>query len=127
MLTACRWRRCLCAAVRNTLGNLYVGPSTHGLTVTGGCDMGGSSCGSGILVTDEGCGGAPCDIIISGNHCYNNAADGITIKAGENILCQVRPVVVCTAQGCQQVLLDGYIQRCSSTVTSSGCILPKAL
>lgn len=102
--------------MRNTLGNLYVGPSTHGLTVTGGCDMGGSSCGSGILVTDEGSEGAPSDIIISGNHCYNNAADGITIKAGENIVCQVGAAAWCMAVPATSIppVLSGYVRETRS-------------
>jgi hypothetical protein len=77
------------AGIRNGRGGLLVGRSTHCLTVTGGCDWGGSARGSGILVTNEGAGPAPSDIIISNNHCYNNALDGITIEAGSNVVCQV--------------------------------------
>lgn len=75
-------------AVRNGLAGILVGGSANDISIGGGSDIGGTLWGSGILISDEGSGIAPENIIINGIHSYNNSESGVEVEAGRHVIIQ---------------------------------------
>jgi len=76
------------SAVRNPKAGIYIGKYTEDVTVTGGTDTGGSSEGSGIVISGEGTNNVPVNVIVSQIHTYNNGQCGILVEAGKNVIIQ---------------------------------------
>jgi hypothetical protein len=74
--------------VRNGKAGILIGANTECITVSGGADFGGVRNGSGIVVTDEGTGAFPKNIIISGIHSYNNSFAGISVENSNHVIIQ---------------------------------------
>lgn len=72
--------------VRNGDGGILIGSNTDCITVTGGCDFGGSSRGSGVIVANDQGGRDPQNIIITSVHAYNNKHAGIHVARGEHVI-----------------------------------------
>jgi hypothetical protein len=73
-------------AVRNGGGGILIGSNSDCITVTGGCDFGGSPEGSGVIVANDQGGRDPRNVIISSVHAYNNKHAGIHVKEGEHVI-----------------------------------------
>ena len=92
-------------AVRNGDGGILIGSNTDCITVTGGCDFGGSPRGSGVNVTNDQGGRDPHNIIITNVHAYNNKHAGIHVKQGEHVV-----IAQCICSGHDHVSVDNQGQ-----------------
>jgi len=72
--------------VRNGKAGILIGQNTDCITVTGGSDFGGTKQGSGVVISDEGTGHAPRNIIVSSVHTYNNKHAGILVDKAEHVI-----------------------------------------
>ena len=73
-------------AVRNGKAGILIGKNTDCITVTGGSDFGGTKRGSGVVVSDEGSGNRPRNVIISSVHSYNNHHAGILVDKVDHVI-----------------------------------------
>lgn len=73
-------------AVRSRKAGVLIGAEAEDVTVTGGSELGGASLGSGILVTDEGTGRRPRQVILSSLHVFNNRDSGIKLEQVEGVI-----------------------------------------
>jgi hypothetical protein len=76
------------SAVRCGKAGIRVGSDTEDITIAGGCDLAGTRAGSGLVVCGSSGGREPRNIIVSGNHCYNNRDDGILIEHARHVVIQ---------------------------------------
>lgn len=75
--------------VRNGKAGILVGKNTHDISIGGGSDIGGTSLGNGITISNEqGAGNIPENIIVSGIHSYNHSDAAIGIENGKHIIIQ---------------------------------------
>jgi len=73
--------------IRNGEGGILIGSNSDCISVTAGCEFGGSSRGSGVVVANDREGGkAPRNVIITGVQAYNNKHAGIHVKQGEHVV-----------------------------------------
>lgn len=72
--------------VRNGKAGILIGQNTDCITVTGGSDFGGTKQGSGVVISDEGTGHRPRNIIVSSVHTYNNRQAGILVDKAEHVI-----------------------------------------
>lgn len=74
------------SALRNGKAAVFIGKNTDDTTISGGCDLSASG-ESGIVISDEdGTGRRPNNILITGNHIYDNGVTGIDVKNADNVL-----------------------------------------
>lgn len=73
-------------SIRNGKAAIFIGKSTDCITVTGGSDFGVTKQGSGLIISDEGTGERPRNIIVNGVHTYNNARAGIEIENADHVI-----------------------------------------
>ena len=92
-------------AVRNGDGGILIGSNTDCITVTGGCDFGGSPRGSGVIVANDQGGRPPHNIIISNVHAYNNKHAGVHVKQGQHVL-----IAQCICSGHDHVAVHNHGQ-----------------
>ena len=87
--------------VRNPRAGIVIGRNTEDTTVAGGCDFAGVHSGSGIVISDEGSGEKPRNVIISGIHVYNNRDAGILVESASHVVIQG-----CICSGHDHVVVD---------------------
>ena len=92
-------------AVRNGDGGILIGSNADCITITGGCDFGGSPRGSGVIVTNDQGGSDPHNVIITSVHAYNNKQAGIHIRQGEQVI-----VSQCICSGHDHVAVHNHGQ-----------------
>ena len=92
-------------AVRNGDSGILIGSNTDCITVTGGCDFGGSPRGSGVIVANDQGRLDPNNIIISNVHAYNNKHAGIHVKQGKHLV-----IAQCICSGHDHVSVHNYGQ-----------------
>ena len=73
-------------AVRNGQGGILIGSNTDSITVSGGCDFGGSAHGSGVILVNDQGGRNPQNILLSDLHTFNNNYAGILVEQGEHVI-----------------------------------------
>lgn len=74
--------------VRDGRAGILVGRNTEDVTIGAGTDIGGIRNGSGIVITDEGSGNKPANVIVSAVHSYNNAHAGIAVESARHVIIQ---------------------------------------
>jgi hypothetical protein len=103
-------------AVRNGDGGILIGSNADCITVTGGCDFGGSPRGSGVIVANDQEGGRdPHNIIITSVHSYNNKHAGVHVKQGEHVV-----IAQCICSGHDHVAVGNQGQRYGIHVGTDG-------
>ena len=102
-------------AVRNGDGGILIGSNADCITVTGGCDFGGSPRGSGVIVTNDQGGRDPQNIIITSIHAYNNKHAGIYVKQGKHVV-----IANCICSGHNHVAVKNHGQLYGIHVSPGG-------
>ena len=72
--------------VRHRRAGILVGRNTEDITIAAGTDVGSIREGSGIVISDEGTGNKPVNIILSAVHSYNNRHAGIAVESCRHLI-----------------------------------------
>lgn len=75
-------------AVRNGEAGILIGRNAEDITVAAGSDVGGTRGGSGVVISDEGSGDKPTNIILNAVHSYNNSRAGISVESARHVVIQ---------------------------------------